>query len=381
LRAAENPHSGANGSLKRPRGSAPPPAAQKEPRAASASLAAVAVAPSGASSAPALVSAAALTGAVAGLPPQPDSEVPCMRGEMATDAASGATVIKGRWAIRAADFADPKATSPFEYTLAPGGSAASGGGVGPAGGLYSGWFAMKMLGRSSRKVAEDGLQLRFTPRAAPATDAFDLHATGSNSFGTFVMHGSARRSSSAAAATYAVEIFRNYTAYNEVPALMPKTGPGWTVAAVALPPAGAASSSWMSAPPPRPLQRQASAPAEKEPRGGVPPKAPPKALQTPKYFANAVAGLGDGGRTRKAPNKLSEEQRAQARQHASGHASGGGSTTVGLEAAVKAKLEGLLRHLKGKPDAVYFLEPVSKREEQQSAEGCALQPLMPRRST
>ena len=381
---------GAHGSLKRPREvvSAPavPPATvvpqASAPRGgvrASAALAAVAVAsvPAPLSSLPpAAAAAAAVTSTGAAVPPQPDSEVPCMRGEMALDAATGTTTIKGKWAIRAADFADPKATSNFEYTLAaaadayssntPVNDAGSGSGGGPISGLYSGWFAMKMLGRSSRKVPEDNLQLQFTPRPLPAADAFDLRATGSNSFGSFVMHGSAVRSSSSSSG-YAVEIFRNYTAYNEAPALMPKTARGWAVAAepsLATTP----SSSSMGAPPPqRPLQRQASAAAEKEPRGGPPPPAPsststpklPKALQTPKYFANAVASLGDSGRKRKAPNKLSAEHELQRQQQYEQQQHGGvGGGSVGLEAAVKTKLEKLLQHLKGKSDAVYFLEPV-----------------------
>ena len=263
-----------------------------------------------------------------------------MRGTMAADAATGAVTIAGRWAIRAADFADAKLCSGFEYTLQPGGATAAALAAGPASGLYCGGFKMKLQGRS-RLIKEDNVHLQFKPAASGG--GFTLHASGSNEFGAFSMHGTAAElaagDASSAGPRFTVEIFRAYTSFAEPPALVPRSGPGWAVVG----PSPGAS------PAPKPaLARQQSAPAAKEPRSGA--SAPAKA---PKSNFAPVEDLDGAGRARKPPTKLVDEM---AGRGAKGDRGGGDGQA--LLPVVKTKLEGLLRQLRQNRDSVYFLEPV-----------------------
>jgi hypothetical protein len=407
--------SSSSSSLKRPRGAEA--VAQKEPRSAAPTAAAAAppVPPVSSSlSSSSLASSSSTTAAAATPVAAADAEIPCMRGTLTTGSTGGVVGIKGQWAIKAADFNPPptpapaglakpplKLTSPFEYTLDPGGSlpntASSSGGGGhppPTSGVYSGGFSMKFGGRTKR-VKEGGIPMTFLPSSSSTTAGgvgvvgeYSVSAKGTNEFGTFTMHGSAKLNDPSSSGgggggggggtgvetTYSVEIFRTYTSFAPAPANKPSSGRGWAVVeAGSVAPASAS------------LSRMQSEPAQKEPRSGghhtsaasssssissIPRKAGvaaaaavaalavPEPLSPDQRSASSLSSSSSGadGRRRKAPQKLANDLQVVGSQRKGG--GGGGTSAAGLEGAVRSKLEALVRQLKGLKDAVYFLDPV-----------------------
>jgi hypothetical protein len=149
---------------------------------------------------------------------------------------AGATAIKGRWAFSKADFdtGDPKKVSPFEFNYlgAGGASDAAAGGCRPPSGPYKGFIALKVEGRASARVAENGMAFTFSPPPAAATappgggggaqPRCAARGVGHNMFGQFELVGEAWAASPESGGLFEVQLYKSYTGPPLDPAVIPK---------------------------------------------------------------------------------------------------------------------------------------------------------------
>jgi hypothetical protein len=151
------------------------------------------------------------------------------------------TAIKGRWAFSKGDYdtGDPKKVSPFEFNYLGenGASDAASGGCCPPGGPYKGYIMLKVEGRPSMRVAENGMVFTFTAPLSgdgggaatsdgagggASTQRSQARGTGHNKFGQFELVGEAWAASPESGGLFEVELYKSYTGPPLDPATIPK---------------------------------------------------------------------------------------------------------------------------------------------------------------
>jgi len=243
----------------------------------------------------------------------PPLERPKMSGIMFRDE-TGAVIMKGRWWLSELNSESKAQSSGFEYKLSDQGPDRAK--HLPASGLYDGYFLMKLL-KGNEKVHEKGLDFHFTPSVSGSDGTYDISASGQNMYGRFTITGNARRKSNGKEVEF--DIYRVYPALASVPAQKPPAA--------------------------RPAKLHKGDRAKDREKGAV--RSAQAAQKEPRSATTPPPSSRDGEvaqRQRRVPAKLVDDPTV----------TGGRQRIRGLA----QRFMEILRHLKSKPEAYFFLMPV-----------------------
>ncbi|CAE7373079.1 GTE8, partial [Symbiodinium microadriaticum] len=142
---------------------------------------------------------------------QDTSMWPSLRGKLGIE--NGTSVCRGQWGMNDAAHNIPGQTSGFEFSLVkPEGDPSSF----PVDGKYAGWFMIKQTPKSSLKVEDKDLNIKFVKDEKE--DAYKITGNGVNKFGAFNLAGSLQM------ADNSIHMFRIYTPKKLPVGTTPRTG-------------------------------------------------------------------------------------------------------------------------------------------------------------